>query len=112
VHLLSSSSGIIANNQQERSEVMSSKKVMIGAVVGVAAGAVLGLLFAPAKGAMMRQKMARKITDRAEDIQESLGEYIDSTTEEFDSVKQGAMDLIETAKKKAASASQKLRQVR
>ena len=88
---------------------MSSKKVMIGAAVGVAAGAVLGLLFAPAKGAMVRKRMARKVTDSAEDIQESLGEYIDSTTEEFDSVKQGAVDFVDKAKKKAVSATEKLR---
>lgn len=87
---------------------MSSKKVVIGAVVGIAAGAVLGFLFAPAKSAMMRQKMARKITDSAENIQESLSDYIDSTTEEFGSVKQGAVELVDAVKKKAASAAQKL----
>jgi gas vesicle protein len=88
---------------------MSSKKVVIGAVVGVAAGAVLGLLFAPAKGAMTRQRMARKVANSAEDVQENLSEYIDATVEKYDSVKQGAVDLVDKAKKKAASATERLR---
>jgi gas vesicle protein len=88
---------------------MSSKKVMLGAVVGVAAGAVLGLLFAPAKGAMTRRRMARKVTDSAEDVQENLSGYVDATVEEYDSVKQGAADFVDKAKKKAVSATEKLR---
>jgi len=88
---------------------MSSKKVMIGAAVGVAAGAVLGLLFAPAKGAMVRERMARKITDSAEDVQDTLSEYIDDAVGDYDGVKQGAVDMVDTVKKKAASVSQKLR---
>jgi gas vesicle protein len=82
---------------------------MIGAAVGVAAGAVLGLLFAPAKGAMVRQRMARKVTDSAEDVQENLSGYIDATVEEYDSVKQSAVDFADKAKKKAVSATEKLR---
>ncbi len=82
---------------------------MIGAVVGVAAGAVLGLLFAPGKGAMVRERMARKINDTAEDVQESLSGYIDDAVSDYDGVKKDAADLLDTVKKKAASASQKLR---
>ncbi len=88
---------------------MSSKKVVIGAVVGVAAGAVLGLLFAPARGAMTRQRMARKVTDSAEDVQDSLSGYIDATTEGYGSIKKGAAEFVDKAKKKAASAAEKLR---
>lgn len=106
--------GIAPNKQTlptkiERSDTMSSKKVMIGAVVGVAAGAVLGLLFAPAKGSMMRQRMARKVTESAEDVQESLSEYVDAAAEEYGSIKQGAVEFVDKAKKKAATATEKLR---
>jgi gas vesicle protein len=88
---------------------MSTQKVMLGAVVGVAAGAVLGFLFAPAKGAMTRERMARKVTESVEDVQENLSEYIDATVEEYDSVKQNAANFVDTAKKKASSAAEKLR---
>jgi gas vesicle protein len=82
---------------------MRSGKVLLGTVVGVAAGAVLGLLFAPAKGSATRKRMARKATGYAEDVQENLNEYIEAATEEYGTVKKGAMDLIGKAKKNAAS---------
>jgi gas vesicle protein len=82
---------------------MTSGKVLLGVVTGAAAGAVLGLLFASAKGSATRKRMARKGTDCAEDVQETLNEYIDATTEEYDTIKKGAMDLVDKAKKNAAS---------
>jgi gas vesicle protein len=81
---------------------MRSGKVLLGVVAG-AVGVVLGMLFAPAKGSAMRKRMARKVTDSAEDVKENLNEYIDATTEEYDTIKKGAMDLIDKAKKNAAS---------
>jgi hypothetical protein len=53
--------------------------------------------------------MARKVADSAEDVQENLSGYIDATVEEYDSVKQGAADFVDKAKKKAVSATEKLR---
>jgi gas vesicle protein len=82
---------------------MRSGKVVLGAIVGVAAGAVLGLLFAPAKGSATRKRIARKGTDFAEDVKENLNEYIDATTEGYDTIKKGTMDLIDKAKETAAS---------
>ncbi len=83
---------------------MKSAKVLLGAVAGIAAGAVLGLLFSPAKGSAIRKKMARKVTDGAEEVQENLNEYIDATTEEYDTIKKGARDLVDKAKKNVTSA--------
>jgi gas vesicle protein len=82
---------------------MRSGKVVLGTFLGVAAGAVLGLLFAPGKGAAIRKKMARTITDGAEDVQDNLNKYIDATTQEYDTIKKGAIDLMDKAKKNAAS---------
>jgi len=53
--------------------------------------------------------MARKITDSAEDVQDTLSGYVDDAVGDYDGVKQGAADLVDTVKKKAASVSQKLR---
>jgi gas vesicle protein len=82
---------------------MKSGKVLLGAIAGVAAGAVLGLLFAPAKGSATIKRVARKVSDSAEDVQENLNEYIDATSEEYNTVKKGAMDLVDKAKKNAAT---------
>jgi gas vesicle protein len=82
---------------------MSSGKVLLGVLVGAAVGAVLGVLFAPAKGSVTRKKIARKGTDCAEDVKEKLNKYIDSISEEYDTIKKGAMKLVNKGKKKAAS---------
>ena len=58
---------------------------------------------------MARKRMAQKINDSAEDVQESLSGYIDDAVSDYEGVRQGAADLVDTVKKKAASASQKLR---
>jgi gas vesicle protein len=88
---------------------MKSGKVMLGTVIGVAAGAVLGMLFAPAKGSAMRKRVARQVTGSAEDVQENLSEYVDATTEEYDTLKKGAMDLVDKAKKNVASVAGAIR---
>ena len=82
---------------------------MLGAVVGVAAGAVLGLLFAPGKGSELRKRLTRKGSNYAEDAQENLNEYIDTTAEVYDTVKDGAAGLVDKAKKNVASAAEALR---
>lgn len=59
----------------------------IGALVGLAAGLVVGLLFAPSSGAKTRRRlanealraaeMARSVADRAERAAENLGGRVD-----------------------------------
>ncbi len=82
---------------------MSSKKVLLGTAVGIAAGAVLGLLLAPAKGSAMKKKIARTVTDYAEEVQENLEGYVEATAEEYDSIKKGAKELVDKTKKTAAT---------
>jgi gas vesicle protein len=82
---------------------MSAGKVLLGIVVGAAVGAVFGVLYAPAKGSMTRRRIVRRGTDYVEDVKEKFNEYIDALTEEYDSVKEGAMDLVDKGIEKAAS---------
>jgi gas vesicle protein len=82
---------------------MSSGKVLLGIVVGAAVGAVFGMLYAPAKGSVTRRRIVRRGTDYVEDVKEKFNEYIDALTEEYDSVKEGAMDLVDKGIEKAAS---------
>jgi gas vesicle protein len=77
---------------------MISGKVIIGIVVGVAVGTVIGVLFAPAKGSATRKRIARRSTDYAEDVKEKFNESIDALTKGYDSVKEGAMDLVHKGK--------------
>jgi len=77
---------------------MNLKKVMLGIVVGAAVGAILGVLFAPAKGSATRKRIARKGADFAEDVKEKFNESIDALTKGYDTVKEGAMDLVHKGK--------------
>lgn len=82
---------------------MSSGKVLLGVVAGAAAGAVLGMLFAPGKGSTTRKRIAQTGSDYSEVAKDKFNEYVDAATEEYDTIKKGTMDLVDNGKKKAAS---------
>jgi len=50
---------------------MSSGKVLLGVLAGVAAGALLGVLFAPDKGTVTRKAISKKAEDYAEALRKS-----------------------------------------
>ncbi len=66
---------------------MSTGKVLLGVVTGLAAGAILGLLFAPEKGSVTRMKISQKGEDYADAVKNKFSSFIDSINEKFDSVK-------------------------
>ena len=64
---------------------MSTGKILFGVLAGVAAGAVLGILFAPAKGSKTRKKIAKKGMDYADELSEKLKDFMEEMTEKFES---------------------------
>jgi gas vesicle protein len=66
---------------------MSTGKVLLGLLAGVAAGALLGVLFAPDKGTVTRKKIARKSDEYADGLTEKFNEFLDTLSEKFDDVK-------------------------
>ncbi len=58
---------------------MSSGKALLGVMAGIAAGAVLGVLFAPEKGANYRKNISKK----GEDLANALNQKIDEKFEEL-----------------------------
>jgi len=79
---------------------MSTGKVVLGAVAGLAVGAILGVLFAPEKGSVTRKQIADKGHDFADDLKSKYQEFADSVTEKFKSAKQDVQELAETGKAK------------
>ena len=58
---------------------MTTGKLLLGALACVAAGAAIGILFAPDKGVETRRKIARK----GEDALKSVGETVDHKFDEM-----------------------------
>ena len=63
---------------------MSTGKILFGVLAGVAAGAVLGILVAPAKGSKTRKRIAKKGIDFADELNEKLKDFMEEMTEKFD----------------------------
>lgn len=71
---------------------MSSGKVVLALVVGAAAGAVLGILFAPAKGSETRKELTGKGEELKESIKEKFNDFLDDISQKYDDVSQKVND--------------------
>jgi len=63
---------------------MSTGKVLLGLLAGVAAGALLGILFAPDKGSVTRKKLTKKGAEFADEMKEKFDEFLENMSEKFD----------------------------
>ncbi len=79
---------------------MGSGKVLLGVLAGVAAGATLGILFAPDKGTTTRKKISEKGNDYAEELEKKFNEFIEGITKQFEDVKEEASHIAENGKVK------------
>ena len=80
---------------------MSSGKVLLGVLAGVAVGATLGILFAPAKGTATRRMISKKGDDYADELEEKLSDFIGTVKEKFESMKKEAVHATRNGKVKA-----------
>ncbi len=72
---------------------MSSGKVLLGVLAGFAAGAILGVLFAPDKGSVTRKKITKKGEDYTEKVKDKFNEFIESISEKFEKVMEEVSDI-------------------
>ncbi len=63
-----------------------NSKVLIGLLAGLAAGAALGLLFAPEKGSDTRDKLSQSLKDFGDSIKDRAADEIDNLTSLKDKV--------------------------
>ena len=66
---------------------MKSGNVLLGLVSGVAAGAVLGLLFAPKKGIDTRKAITEKGDDYLKGANRSINDFTDSINHKVEALK-------------------------
>ncbi len=77
---------------------MSSGKVFLGVLAGLAAGAVLGILFAPDKGTETRKKIVEKGEDYVDEVKEKFNGLIDDLSKKMDGVHSKAKKMAEETK--------------
>ncbi len=77
---------------------MNTGKALMGVFVGLAAGALIGILFAPVKGADVRKRLSEKEQDYEDALKEKFDEFLDSISDKFDKVKDVVSDFAEQVK--------------
>lgn len=78
---------------------MSSGKIILGVLFGAAAGALAGILFAPAKGTKTRKRILRKGED-----------YVDTLKDKFEKVKEEVSDYAEKVKEEVSDYAEKMKE--
>jgi gas vesicle protein len=56
---------------------MTTRKMIAGVLTGIAAGALLGVLFAPNKGLKTRKKITAKGNELADTLKDKFNEFVD-----------------------------------
>jgi len=79
---------------------MSTGKVLLGILAGVAAGGLLGILFAPDKGSNTRKKISKKSEDYVDSLKGSFNDFLDNMTEKFEKVKDDVSEFAHHTKNK------------
>jgi gas vesicle protein len=68
---------------------MDSGKVLLGVLAGLAAGAVIGILFAPDKGSVTRQKVYEKGDEYAEELKDKFNDFVENMSQKCEAALRG-----------------------
>ena len=78
-----------------------SNKLLTGVILGAAAGAALGILFAPEKGMETRKKIGKKGLDLGDTVKNKFNELGEALQEKYNNIKGDANDMVEKGKEAA-----------
>ena len=89
---------------------MGLGKLILGVAVGAAAGALLGVLFAPDKGSATRQKLSKKSEDYITGLKEKFNEFLAGITSEVESAVEKGNTVVEKGKAKFEEAKSSVKE--
>lgn len=84
-----------------------NSKVLLGLLAGLAAGAALGLLFAPEKGSETRDKLSQSLKDLGDSIKDRAADEIDN----LNGLKDKIVDVVKSKISSAENAVDNTRNV-
>lgn len=79
---------------------MNSKNVLLGVVVGVSAGALLGILFAPVHGKKIRKKIAEIGEEFADGLKDKFGHFVNGLIDKIEETQDDVSHLTRKGKEK------------
>jgi gas vesicle protein len=80
---------------------MSTGKLVVGVLAGVAVGAIIGVLFAPDKGSETRRKIVKKGSDSYDGMKDKLGDLANSISSKASGMRGDLEKIFEDGKAKS-----------
>jgi gas vesicle protein len=90
---------------------MKTGKVLVGALAGLAVGALAGILFASEKGSTTRRQIKDRGADFVDELKTKFDEFRHTFTEKFKSAKNDAEELVDNGKAKFDDAKKVVKNV-
>jgi len=79
---------------------MDAKKILLGGLTLLAAGALVGVLFAPKKGSKTRKKIKQKGEDYADDVKDKFDDIIGYMNRKYQNIIYKTETILSTGKSK------------
>lgn len=79
---------------------MSAGKIISGVLIGAAAGAILGILFAPDSGSETRRKISERGNDLSDNLKNKFNDFVDAVSNKFQGAKEEAKNVASKGKEK------------